>query len=199
MKKLYDNKIIIRKMVELYAANPEIKHSEVCEKVGISLQTGKKIRNRSFWADVYSYFMVNHQQDVLQVLNATVKEAKRGNVSAQKLVLQHAGRLVKSIQVSQVKSPMEIFLESKGLSDHVSAIESGDNPIDLDHETEEDIKLSYEDVKKNKWLQRRRALYKWTKRAEAVNIEPMKAKRPSKIERKRWEDSIIDAENRMRN
>ena len=59
--------------------------------------------------------------------------------------------------------------------------------------------ISYEDQKKRRWLDRRKELYRWNKRAMAVNIEPMKAKRPSKIERKRWEDSIIDAENRMRN
>ena len=49
-------------------------------------------------------------------------------------------------------------------------------------------------VKKKKWLQRRRELHSWFKRAEAVGIAPMPARRPTKGQRLAWEESIIQAE-----
>ena len=35
MKKKIDNKILIEKMVDLYAGNPNITHKEACEKIGV--------------------------------------------------------------------------------------------------------------------------------------------------------------------
>ena len=49
-------------------------------------------------------------------------------------------------------------------------------------------------IKKKKWLQRRRELHSWFKRAEAVGIAPMPARRPTKGQRLAWEESIIQAE-----
>tara|TARA_A100001015_G_C14404806_1_gene486881 strand:- start:31 stop:228 length:198 start_codon:yes stop_codon:yes gene_type:complete len=59
--------------------------------------------------------------------------------------------------------------------------------------------ISYEDQKKRRWLDRRKELYKWNKRATAVNIPLMDAKRPTKTERYKWEQSIINAEQRLKN
>ena len=60
----------------------------------------------------------------------------------------------------------------------------------LDAERKSDKKL----IKKKKWLQRRRELHSWFKRAEAVGIAPMPARRPTKGQRLAWEESIIQAE-----
>ena len=49
-------------------------------------------------------------------------------------------------------------------------------------------------IKKKKWLQRRRELHSWFKRAEAVGIAPLPARRPTKGQRLDWEESIIQAE-----
>ena len=49
-------------------------------------------------------------------------------------------------------------------------------------------------VKKKKWLERRRELHSWFKRAEAVGIAPLPPKRPTKGQRLAWEESIIQAE-----
>ena len=49
-------------------------------------------------------------------------------------------------------------------------------------------------IKKKKWLQRRRELHSWFKRAEAVGITPLPARRPTKGQRLAWEKSIIQAE-----
>ena len=42
--------------------------------------------------------------------------------------------------------------------------------------------------------EKRKEWYKWKKRAKAVGIPPLKAKRPTKGQRKEWELSIIEAE-----
>ena len=46
----------------------------------------------------------------------------------------------------------------------------------------------------SEWNERRRELHKWKKRAEAVGIEQLPARRPTPGQRKEWEDSIVKAE-----
>ena len=52
-------------------------------------------------------------------------------------------------------------------------------------------------IKKKQWLERRKELHSWYKRAEAVGITPMPARRPTKGQRLVWEESIIQAEGLM--
>ena len=54
-------------------------------------------------------------------------------------------------------------------------------------------------IKKKKWLERRKELHSWYKRAEAVGIAPLPAKRPTKGQRLAWEMSIIQAEEEQAN
>ena len=49
--------------------------------------------------------------------------------------------------------------------------------------------------KKNKRNLMRKEWYQWKKRAKAVGIEPLSAKRPTKGQRKEWEKAIIAAES----
>ena len=48
--------------------------------------------------------------------------------------------------------------------------------------------------KKQAWNARRRELHKWVKRADAVGIKPLPSRRPTKGQRKAWEESIVRAE-----
>ena len=57
---------------------------------------------------------------------------------------------------------------------------------------------SYKEIKKERWLKRRKELYNWIQRAEAVGIEPMEAKKPTRTKRALWEESIIKAEERIK-
>jgi len=57
---------------------------------------------------------------------------------------------------------------------------------------------SYKEIKKERWLNRRKELYHWKKRAEAVGIKPMDAKKPTRTNRALWEESIIKAEKRLK-
>ena len=54
-------------------------------------------------------------------------------------------------------------------------------------------------VKKKAVLDRRRELYSWSRRAEAVGIAPMPPRRPTKGQRLDWEMSIIRAEDEQSN
>ena len=57
---------------------------------------------------------------------------------------------------------------------------------------------SYKEIKKERWLKRRKELYNWIQRAEAVGIKPMDAKKPTRTKRALWEESIIKAEKRLK-
>ena len=48
--------------------------------------------------------------------------------------------------------------------------------------------------KKQEWLNRRKELREWNKRAKAVGIEPLPPQRPKKSVRLAWEQSIIERE-----
>ena len=54
-------------------------------------------------------------------------------------------------------------------------------------------------VKKKATLEKRRELYGWSRRAEAVGIAPMPPRRPTKGQRLAWEMSIIRAEDEQSN
>ena len=52
-------------------------------------------------------------------------------------------------------------------------------------------------IKKEQYSQKRKTWYRWQKRAEAVGVAPLKAKRPTKGQRKTWEDEIIRKESEV--
>ena len=58
---------------------------------------------------------------------------------------------------------------------------------------------SYKEIKKERWLNRRKELYHWKKRAEAVGIAPMDAKKATRTKRALWEESVIKAEEKLKN
>ena len=83
----------IERAVEIYATNPEVTHQEVADMIGVNHQTLTRIRrDPNFWARVYEYYMTTFEGDVVAVLKAAVREAKAGNVQAQRLVLEHTGK-----------------------------------------------------------------------------------------------------------
>ena len=55
-------------------------------------------------------------------------------------------------------------------------------------------KIIDKEKKKKSYNEQRKEWYKWKKRAKAVGIEPLKASKPTKGQRKEWEKSIIKAE-----
>ena len=113
---------------------------------------------------------------------------------------EHSGKLQKNINIT-ISSPFERWLaneERKQLEPSKELQLSKATTIDAEI-VPEAIKQEFNHIdkqliKKKKWLQRRRELHSWFKRAEAVGIAPMPARRPTKGQRLAWEESIIQAE-----
>ena len=216
MKQSKLSPITIDRAVELYALTPNAVHKEISEELGISSKQLLKLRREpKFWSDVYDRYMITFEGDIPDVLRATVREAKAGNVQAQRLVLEHSGKLQKHLSIT-IKSPWELWVASKNNQLEPSkAIQRNGSSIDIqDAEIVTDklpdrtadnspqkahddfIKLDKAMKKKQAWNERRRELYEWQVRAKAVEVAPLPAKRPTPGQRKEWEDSIVRAEGK---
>jgi len=188
------NSILINRAVDIYATTPNVQHNFVADELGISYKTLLKLRkDADFWKKVWDTYLVTYEADVLDVCRSMVREALAGNTSAGRLVLEHSGKLQKNINIT-ISSPFERWLaneEKKQLepSKEINCIEVVPEEIQ-----QEFNHIDKQLVKKKEWLERRRELHSWYKRAEAVGIAPLPARRPTKGQRLAWEKSIIQAE-----
>jgi len=194
--------------IELFALNPAITVKEVASKVGVSDICVAKWRQDPMFIDkIYERYMTEFGSQLPAVINAMVREAKHGNVQAARLVLEHSGKLVKNVNIT-IDSPFEKFLKSDDIQD-AEIVEIFDDvviPEDLPERKpsktvkQEKVALKSEiekdryDNKKKTRNDMRKEWYRWKKRAEAVGIKPLSAKRPTKGQRKEWEESIVAAE-----
>ena len=191
--------------IELIALNPSMTIKEVAERVGVTEKSIHHWRKDIMFVDkVYERYMTEFGSELPAVINAMVREAKHGNVQAARLVLEHSGKLVKNVNIT-IDSPFEKFLKAEDVQDAeiVEEFDSIPIPEDLPPRKEpktpekEKIVLKREidkQLNKKNRNEKRKEWYMWNKRAKAVGIEPLKAKRPTKGQRKEWEQSIIDAE-----
>ena len=178
-------KFVVDKAVQIYAGNPMIQHQEVAKMLDISEKKLRKLRRESeFHQKVYDYYMVTFETDVVAVLKAMVREAVAGNTTAGRIVLEHSGKLAKNININ-FPSPYDQWL-SKRFGEE---IEDAEVVVD-------ELQPPVKKLTKNNtdWNARRRELHKWKKRAKAVGIEQLPARRPTPGQRKEWEDSIVKAE-----
>ena len=190
------NPILINRAVEIYATTPNVQHKDVADELGINYKTLLKLRkDADFWKKVWDTYLVTYEADVLDVCRSMVREALAGNTSAGRLVLEHSGKLQKNINIT-ISSPFERWLaneEKKQLepSKEINCIDAEIVPVEIQQEFNH---IDKQLIKKKKWLERRKELHSWYKRAEAVGIAPLPAKRPTKGQRLAWEESIIQAE-----
>jgi len=202
--------IVINKAVEYYATHPNVRHKEVANELGISDKTLMKLRkDGNFWSKVYETYMLSYEGEIVDVVRAMLREAKAGNVQAGRLVMEHSGKLQKNLNIV-IQSPFEKWLameEQKQLepskeikSQNCDLIQDANWIKDAEIiEPPEDVKdnidvMDRELIKKKKWLDRRRQLHSWSKRAELVGIAPLPPRRPTKGQRLAWEESIVRAE-----
>ena len=202
------NPVIVNKAVDIYATQPNVHHKDVANELGINPKTLKKLRSdANFWKQVYDYFMVSYEGEIIDVVRAMLREAKAGNTSAGRLVMEHSGKLKQHLNI-RITSPYEQWMSSQGKqlepskeiprlkTSEVQNAEIIEPPDDVKDEIDVmDKKL----IKKKKWLDRMRELHSWYKRAEAVGIAPLPAKRPTKGQRLAWEESIVRAEQEQLN
>ena len=193
------NPHLVNKAVDIYATTPNVQHNFVADELGISYKTLLKLRkDADFWKKVWDTYLVTYEADVLDVCRAMVREALAGNTSAGRLVLEHSGKLQKNINIT-ISSPFEKYLESqerKQLEPSKEVIEAEVVPVEIQQEFNH---IDSELLKKKATLEKRRELYSWSRRAEAVGIAPMPPKRPTKGQRLDWEMSIIRAEDEQSN
>ena len=155
---------------------------------------------------IYDRYMVLFGGELPAVLSAMIREAKSGNVQAGRLVLEHSGKLVKNINVT-VDSPFEKYLKQVDMDIEDAEVIEVMEEIPIvetlpDRDIEPPIKRNKREkkqiddaIKKEQYNQKRKEWYQWNKRAKAVGVEPLKARRPTKGQRKTWEDEIIKREN----
>ena len=193
------NPHLVNKAVDIYATTPNVQHNFVADELGISYKTLLKLRkDADFWKKVWDTYLVTYEADVLDVCRAMVREALAGNTSAGRLVLEHSGKLQKNINIT-ISSPFEKYLESqerKQLEPSKKVIDAEVVPVEIQQEFQH---IDSELIKKKAVLEKRRELYSWSRRAEAVGIAPMPPRRPTKGQRLAWEMSIIRAEDEQSN
>ena len=193
------NPHLVNKAVDIYATTPNVQHNFVADELGISYKTLLKLRkDADFWKKVWDTYLVTYEADVLDVCRSMVREALAGNTSAGRLVLEHSGKLQKNINIT-ISSPFEKYLasqERKQLEPSKEIIEAEVVPERIQQEFNH---IDRELVKKKAVLDRRRELYGWSRRAEAVGIAPLPPRRPTKGQRLEWEMSIIRAEDEQSN
>tara|TARA_Y100001972_G_C7554885_1_gene278820 strand:- start:22 stop:579 length:558 start_codon:yes stop_codon:yes gene_type:complete len=178
---------------------------EVAARVGVAERCVSKWREDGNFIDkIYERYMTEFGSQLPAVINSMVREAKHGNVQAARLVLEHSGKLVKNVNIT-VDSPFEKFLKTEDVeeADYVEVLDDvvipedlppREKPMSIKEERVVLKKVIDKELNKKNRNEKRREWYAWKKRAEAVGIEPLKAKRPTKGQRKEWELSIIAAE-----
>ena len=201
---------------EIYALNSDITAQEVADKLGVKTRTVVDWRrDPNFHIAVYERYMQEFNFEIPAVLNAMIREAKSGNVQAGRLVLEHSGKLIKNINVT-IDSPFEKYMKKIEVADVidgeiedmvVTEIINGipEEAIDLSTLPERNVENQSERVKKekkkvkkvvktekqkSKYLDQRKKWYRWKKRAEAVGVEPLPSKRPTKGQRVVWIEEI---------
>ena len=195
------NPIIVNKAVDIYATTPNVQHKDVADELGINYKTLLKLRkDADFWKKVWDTYLVTYEADVLDVCRSMVREALAGNTSAGRLVLEHSGKLQKNINIT-ISSPFERWLANEDRkqlepSKEINCIDAEIVPESIKQEFNH---IDKQLIKKKKWLERRKELHSWYKRAEAVGIAPLPAKRPTKGQRMDWEMSVIRAEEEQLN
>ena len=201
------NPHLVNKAVDIYATTPNVQHNFVANELGISYKTLLKLRkDADFWKKVWDTYLVTYEADVLDVCRAMVREALAGNTSAGRLVLEHSGKLQKNINIT-ISSPFEQYLESqqgKQLEPSKEILRDKCPEVQNAEVVPEEIQQEFNHIdseleKKKAVLEKRRELYSWSRRAEAVGIAPLPPRRPTKGQRLDWEMSIIRAEDEQAN
>ena len=208
-------KPVIEKAIEVYACKPDIRHQDAAAMLKVSENTLYKLRrDPNFWEQVYNYYMDTFEGDVVGILRAMVREGLAGNVQAGRLVLEHSGKLQKNINIT-IQSPFEkwmdkakggVEIEDAEIIEDLKAIEDDFSdlpPRSADKGTwkarNDHIAVRNATTKEESRVRRneaRKIMRRWLKRANAVGVEPLPARRPTPGQRKAWEKKIIAAEKK---
>ena len=192
------------KAIELFALEPNLSISDVATKLGVGINTVYKWReDPNFIKAIYDRFASIAEAEIPSVMWAMIREGKSGNVQAARLVLEHSGKLIKNVNVT-VDSPYDKWLKIKEVAKDADVIDMDYEEIDLPPRNLEDSpkKRSHREnrqikdaIKKEAYNKRQREWYQWKKRAKAVGVEALAARRPTAGQRKEWQEEIVRREN----
>ena len=205
--------------IEVFATQLDVTYSDCAGLVGVNERTIKNwVKDPEFVEAIYDRYMVEFGRQLPKVLSAMVREAVQGNVAAGRLVLEHSGKLVKNINVT-VDSPFEKFMRKMGDIEDAEVVD-GEIMDDVDDLVvqmalpERKVESSYSRARKEnnivaqiqtmsekteldrqEYNKRQREWYAWRKRADAVGVPMLKAKKPTLTQRSEWEAEIIKRES----
>ena len=213
-----ENKALINKSdtkkamaIEYFVLQPNMSKKEISEKLDIPIRTLVSWCSNPNFADaVWKRTLEEFSLQLPAVTKSIFNEAAGGNVQAQRLAVELMGKLVKN-QVNIIVSPFEQFMKeivpnSNGVKEmkigdipeiQVQDVEVIDESKKVDTPKQEKVRNFKEiqkEISKQKRNLKQKTWYKWRKRAEAVGVEPLKSKRPTPLQRKEWENSVVEAE-----
>ena len=208
-----DNELVPKtnkeKAVELFATNPDIEVKRVAEIIGVHNETIVRMRkDPSFHQMVQDRFMLELENDIPSMVSALKREVLAGNVQATRLMFEYMNKLQKNINIT-IDSPFENWMKKQGIEE--AEVVTDELPImaefkDLPPRTANNshLEIHRERVRiknapqKDKSIKSRnkarREQYKWLKRAKAVKVKPLSAKRPTPGQKQAWKDKIIKKE-----
>ena len=196
--------------VELFATNPDIEAKRVAELLDITPQIVYDFRrDPNFHMQVQDRFMAELENDIPSMVSALKREVLAGNVQATRLMFEYMNKLQKNINIT-IDSPFENWMKKQQFGDVVDAeiIVNMDEFKELPPRTANNSHLEVHKERlrvqnapqKAKSLashnKTRREQYKWVKRAKAVGVEKLSAKRPTPGQKKAWQDKVRTAEKK---
>ena len=195
------------KAVELFATNPDIEAKRVAELLDVTPQIVYEYRrDPNFHMQVQDRFMAELENDIPSMVSALKREVLAGNVQATRLMFEYMNKLQKNINIT-IDSPFENWMKKQEFGDVADAeIVNMEEFKELPPRTannshlevhKERVKLQNAPKKERSVKNRnkaRREQYKWVKRAEAVGVDKLSAKRPTAGQKKAWQEKIIAKE-----
>ena len=200
------------KAIEIFATNPNIEVKKAAELLGVHVNTVSRMRtDPNFHEQVLARFNLELEGGLPNMLKALERECLAGNTNALKLMLEYLNKLQKNINVV-VLSPFEKWMKAQETKNDSNDIEEAELVEDMPEFKElpprtdknnhlvihkERLKVKNAPKKERSLVSHnktRREQYKWVKRAEAVGVAKLSAKRPTPYQKKAWQEKIIAKE-----
>ena len=189
--------------IEMVALNPGITNKEICDQLDLNKNTVSTWRNNAkFNEKAYERFMDIASGQIPEVVLALLTEAKSGNVRAAELVLKHFGKLQDTLTI-KLESPYMQHLKAKEIEfddaeiTEAEAVDLGSVPDGIPLPPTDpnankpgqivaEKKQIYKQIKKKRKNKDQMSRYMIRKRAKAVGLDPLPAKKPTKTQRSAW-------------